>query len=189
MMTRAEIEFFESLTERQLRNDSCICRSHRAEAKRHLANPDYVPKWNKEKSQLYICCSLDECTATSHNFKIIRLSEDTKQKLLTSQDTLCEFHYQELYRQAHQYTPCAFCGAKPKVRSGPYTRHSPDAMAVSNLLLDKSESCIILKPTDTICKTCYDMHLAIIQHIKTQDKPSTLQLHADIEQWEMQLKL
>jgi hypothetical protein len=92
MMTRAEIEFFESLTERQLRNDSCICRSHRAEAKRHLANPDYVPKWNKEKSQLYICCSLDECTATSHNFKIIRLSEDTKQKLLTSQDTLCEFH-------------------------------------------------------------------------------------------------
>jgi hypothetical protein len=33
------------------------------------------------------------------------------------------------------------------------------------------------------------MHLAIIQHIKTQDKPSTLQLHADIERWEMQLKL
>ena len=46
-------------------------------------------------------------------------------------DTLCETHYQTMYREVHKFHLYAGCGAKPKVREGSYRRHSPNAAIVS----------------------------------------------------------
>ena len=48
--------------------------------------------------------------------------------------TLCETHYQTMYREVHKLHQCAGCGAKSKVREGAYTRHSPNAAIVSEYL-------------------------------------------------------
>ena len=171
MLSTGEQQFFAKHANRSFSNDSCICRSHRLEAKRYRSDP---AKWSKNKTQPYIKCKYLECTSTSANAKIITLSEDTKTNFSTELDALCETHYQVMYRQSHQYNQCASCGAKPKVRAGPYTRHSPDAITLSHYLQDKSEFHVSILPTDTICKSCYDMHLVILKNIETAEVPTIL---------------
>ena len=52
--------------------DGCLCRSHQKEAKRHRSDPDYIPKWKKEKKHLQeMKCTYPECNTTSKNGKII----------------------------------------------------------------------------------------------------------------------
>ena len=97
--------------------------------------------------------------------------------------SLCEAHYQYLYRQIHTYKPCADCGAKPKVRQGAYTRHSPDALAVSHYLTERTEFPVMLSPTDTLCKSCYDMHLTIVLDMAKQDCHSIRDISSDISMW------
>ena len=184
MLSTGEQKFFVKHANRSFSSDSCMCRSHKSEVKRYQSNPEYIPKWSRKETS-YIKCNYKECTSSSATTKIITLSEDTKTNFCTQLDTLCETHYQVMYRQAHQYSECACCGAKPKVRAGPYTRHSPDASTVSHYL---AECNVIILPTDTICKSCYDMHLVILQNIATAEAPTMQQLQSDITLWKMKLE-
>lgn len=96
---------------------------------------------------------------------------------------MCETHYHTLYRQVNVLHPYASCGAKPKSRQSAYSRHNPDATAISMYLQERTESCINITETDTICKSCYDMHLVIIKCIKNQVRVPSIQLSYDIELW------
>lgn len=69
---------------------------------------------------------------------------------------------------------CAGCGVTPKVRQGAYTRHSPDAVAVSKHLSESSEFPINIAPTDTLCKSCYDMHLVILHQAGSTEPQNNL---------------
>ena len=125
--------------------DSCICRAHRREAKRHQSDPEYIPIWKKgdQGSEHVTACMYPECSATSLIEKIIVPSDETQETIREMLNTgthqsvkLCKTHYQQLYRQTHIHHPCAGCGAKPKFRQGAYTRHSPDAATISDYLHD-----------------------------------------------------
>ena len=91
-------------------------------------------------------CAYPECTASSPSTKLIVASKATNEAFCQALNvgnteqclSLCEAHYQYLYRQIHTYKQCADCGAKPKVRQGAYTRHSPDALAVSHYLTERT---------------------------------------------------
>ena len=131
--------------------ESCLCRNHRIEAQRNLDSSQYdkLPTW-KKGIESEACCVLDtepwrskciyaECSNTSGITKII-VPNDRQgfcSALGLNDDepvALCEEHYQRVYRQMHQRCPCAGCGAKPKVREGPFRRHSPDALFVCQYL-------------------------------------------------------
>ena len=68
----------------------------------------------------------------------------------------------------HTPTPCADCGAKPKPRQNAFTRHSPDAITATEYLSANTEFSVEILPTDIICKPCYNMHIAILNHIDCQ---------------------
>ena len=176
--------------------DSCICRAHRREAKRHQFDPEYIPIWKKgdQGSEHVTACMYPECSATSLIEKIIVPSDETQETMREILNTgtdqsvkLCNTHYQQLYRQRHIHHPCAGCGAKPKFRQGAYTRHSPDAATISDYLHERTGFDARLTPTDTLCKSCYNMHLVLLQHIEEQASVPRLQLQSDISLWKMKL--
>ena len=157
-----------------------------------------------------MACVYPKCIVTSHSERIIlptcSLQSAFSDLLNTTQQVrLCVTHYQCLCRQisvcadrsmsvpidqclCQQINVCADrsidsagCGAMPKYRQGCYTRHSPDAVTVSTYLNDCSEFGVTLSPSDTLCKSCYDMHMAIVQHLEKND--STCDLESDLMLW------
>ena len=177
--------------------DSCICRAHRREAKRHQSDPEHIPIWKKgdQGSEHVTACMYPECSATSLIEKITEPSDEIQEMFQEILNTgshqlvkLCKTHYQQLYRQTHIHHVCAGCGAKPKCRQGAYTRHSPDAVTISNYLHDKTGFDARLAPTDTLCKSCYNMHLVLLQHIEEQASAPHLELQSDISLWKMKLQ-
>ena len=130
-------------------------------------------------------CVHPECTATSMSERIIVPSDETqvmfRESLRTHQSVvLCETHY-------HMHHPCAGCGAKPKARQNAYARHSPDPATISQYLCERTEFGMTFTPTDTFCKSCYDMHLIILQHIEKQTSVPQHCLQSDIQLWNMTL--
>ena len=172
-------------------DDSCICRAHQNELKRHIEDTDYIPKWKKEHSELpkhTMYCMYADCNSNSSNEKIIEPSKELQAEFCNELETvkvvtLCEKHYHFLYRQSHKSKPCASCGANPKIRHGPYIRHSPDPATVCQYLNYNTDCNEMLSSTDLLCKSCYNVHLAILKSIVEQD--NTPHLQSDIALWEM----
>ena len=98
---------------------------------------------------------------------------------------LCDQHYQKLYRLVHATSPCAGCGARPKARQL-YTRHSPDAITVTEYLTEHTEFGATVMPDDVLCKACYDMHLTILNSISHSESERSLEYMMTI--WSMKAK-
>ena len=86
-------------------------------------------------------------------------------------------------QEIHAHIPCAGCDAKPKSSQGGYTRHSPDALSVTNYLNEHTEFEVTITPTDVLCKSCYDMHLVIIKNMESLD--NIPDLSSDMSLWSM----
>ncbi len=99
---------------------------------------------------------------------------------------VCPKHYRELYRQFNSPQPCAGCGVSPK--SGTYfTRHSPDAIAVTHELSKNSGFDRVILPTDYLCSTCYKVHLAVLNSLESESNTPDNVLRDSIEIWEYKL--
>ena len=114
-----------------------------------------------------IHCMFPNCNTTSLHNKIIVPSAEMQpqfSEVLNTQQpvTICATHY----RQVHSQSTCAGCGAKPKFRQPAYTRHSPDAIAISQYLNERTGFDSNFTVIDTFCESCYDMHLVILRHIE-----------------------
>lgn len=177
-------------------SNSCLCRSHTVEAKRHRSDPEYVPAWKSSVSRntsssvcMYPGCAV---TRTPLGERMISPSRETAHifadalnlERVEEEIVLCETHYQTVYRQSHKADPCAGCGARPKSREAKFSRHSPDATTVSEYLRSRAGYDHDLSPSDTICKACYDMHWAILNSIEHQLNEPRAKL---IELWKVKM--
>ena len=196
-LSREVQEFLMAHSSLQIPGSSCICRNHRREALHQRLNSGYVPAWKKtEESSTQTdtrVCMYKECASTSETGKLITPSDETLQSFRKMLDTtehsvlLCEKHYQLVYRKMHERTPCAGCGAKPKVRQDAYTRHSPDPFTISQYLSGQTEFPMSLQPTDIICRSCYDLHMIILRSLENQVGTPMANLQSDIELWKTTL--
>lgn len=193
-LTTTEQAFVKQHFGSEIASNSCICRSHSVEAKRHRSDPEYIPAWKQSthKSHTTVTCMYPGCSITCSPFgeRIITPSREVLPLFaevlnVDGNVSVCETHYQTIYRQTHKLNPCTGCGAKPKVRHGAFTRHSPNAVIVSEYLQTRTESDPDLSPTDTLCKGCYDMHLVILKHIDQQARERDLK--SDIALWKYKM--
>ena len=174
-------------------DNSCLCRSHQREAVRHGSDVEYIPVWKKdiEKPTDKSKCVYPECEATS---KIITPSAEYQKSFceaLQSQDIviiLCNQHYQLLYQKVHSHEPCAGCGSKPKARQSAYYRHSPDATTVCKILNANTEFSVYINQEDTLCRSCYDLHLVILKNLEKEQQTSEQSLQSCITLWSMTLE-
>ena len=194
----AEQKFLQRHIGREIPSHACLCRAHHREAQRHKSDPEYVPIWKtaskgSKPDTPCMTCNYPGCSNTSSSARIIVPSGEIQLRFCEALGYqhcsamgvmhVCETHYQHLYRQVHALNPCAGCGAKPKVRQGAYTRHSPDPVYISQYLTQTTGFEVDLTPTDTICKACYDMHLVIQQNIQVPTSAPSAQLQSDLVSW------
>lgn len=196
LSTEAQV-FLQRHTGTIVPDSSCLCRSHQREEIRHRSDLDYVPLWKKHVEKTADACIskcvYPDCAATAENAKIIVPSTEYQSSfakvLNTSQGTvkLCNQHYQALYQREHSHDPCAGCGLIPKVRQSAFYRHSPDAATVCEILNTNTEFNVCLTEEDTLCKSCYDLHLVILKNLKKEQQTSQQSLHSCLIQWSMTL--
>ncbi|SMN12415.1 hypothetical protein SPBRAN_865 [uncultured Candidatus Thioglobus sp.] len=192
-LSSGEQRFLQQHLESDIPNSTCLCRAHIKEAKRNRSDPEYIPVWKRSSllQDTQSVCTYSNCAATLRE-KIIIPSAETQAifaQLLNVQGSvaLCETHYHSLYRQLHKPNSCAGCGANPKAREGAFIRHSPDAITVSEYLCERTGCDLSLTPTDTLCKSCYDMHLVILNHIEQLSNEPKTKLKSDITEWNEKL--
>ena len=53
-------------------------------------------------------------------------------------------------------------GPDKQLACQPYTRHSPDAITVTEYLTEHTEFSATVMTDDVLCKACYDKHLTIL---------------------------
>ena len=99
---------------------------------------------------------------------------------------VCPKHYQEHYRQFKSPQPCAGCGVKPK-SSTYFTRHSPDASTVTNILTQNSGFDRVILPTDYLCSMCYKVHLAVLRSLESEYMTPDNVLRDNIKIWQYKL--
>ena len=165
------------------------------ESKRHCSDPEYIPTWKQSGHwpNNTITCMYPGCVVTCSPLgeRIITPSEETlpifaKALNVKGDISLCETHYQTIYRQSHKSNPCVRCGAK--AREGVYTRYSPDTTTVSEYLCNRTGSDPNILPTDSLCKGCYDMHLVILNHIEQQANEPGKKLQSLVIIWEEKMR-
>ena len=178
-----ERQFIKRHVNLDLAPESCICKAHQTEAKRMWADPCYVPKWNSNSSQPRMkqnmcifpgCKEVDKLKSprfdSTENIELAIGIKSTPEKPLL----LCIQHYSGLY---HQLTtkPCASCGVTPK-QGTCFTRHSPDAAMVNEILSELSENEIHLTDSDNICNACYRAQFAMLKSKNVTDTNSSSEL-------------
>ena len=159
---------------RHLPREGCVCKCHYVDAKRHICDDWYTPKWKStydDNSDSAAVCSFPDYTVKN---KLIRPSLDNiKHAISTNNDDvlLCTAHYHSLYKQHASLPPrlpCAACGAMPK-RGYSFNRHCPNPGTVSEHLQATAGITLCLDDTDNICYACYKFHHKILEQ---QDQSS-----------------
>ena len=114
MLSHDVQQFLNSHAHSPIPGNSCLCRSHCREAKRHRSDLQYIPIWKEKENELHVSkCMYPECVSTSVNQKIITPEEyqmpfsDSLNIPTGDNITLCEKHYQSLYRKLHTPEACA----------------------------------------------------------------------------------
>lgn len=138
-LTKEQQLFFRAHFHKEISRGGCMCRAHVREADKHHSSLQYIPVWKKEGGSKLntTACMHPNSNVTTCNSRIITCSSTAFTQLLPGNGTtisVCETHYQQLYRQLHTLAPCAGCGKTPKARQRPFNRHSPDTTSVSTYL-------------------------------------------------------
>ena len=155
--------------------DAPVCRACEKFIKRNTGRENVVPRWipkdMRPKTLRY--CMVEGCGEMSHTTTHIVTHEIAQEYLdlvptpesgsAIPQDlTLCNSHYQFLYRKVHYPEPCASCFTEPNY-GGKYTRCCPDPEQISAFLKETFNLDGVLTATSKICKQCYLFHRQILQ--------------------------
>ena len=104
--------------------------------KHYTSKDNIIPRWmtKEARSKARCCCMVEGCGDVSHTTSSItyEVAREHLDLIETSQDdptisplTLCNSHYQHLYKEVHFPQPCVACSSQPRY-GGDYTHHCPD---------------------------------------------------------------
>ena len=113
-----------------------VCRACEKFIKHYTSKDNIIPRWlpkgARSKARSY--CRVEGCRDVSHTTSSItyEAAREHLDLIEASQDdptisplTLCNSHYQHLYKEVHFPQPCAACSSQPRY-GGDYTHHCPD---------------------------------------------------------------
>ena len=113
---------------------------------------------------------------------IVGVSDDfTSQSL-----SLCNCHYQFLYREVHYPQPCAACSSQPRY-GGEYTRRCPEPDRITAFLQETFDFCGVLTKICKICKPCYMFHRQILLQLNAGSSMATDTLNSTVSDLETKL--
>ena len=150
--------------------DALVCRACDKFIKRNAGRENVVPWWlPKVKCKPPTHCMVVGCEVVAHTSTSIVTYEVAQEYLdlieyesvlatpRSQSVTLCNSHYQHLYREVHFPQLCASCYTQPKY-GGEYTRRCPDPQVISEFLKQNFDFDNMLTAESKIYKPCYLFH-------------------------------
>lgn len=146
--------------------DSLVCRSCRDDVSRVLANPGYIPRWERrgiQSSNNNYCC-VSNCSQVSFTQTKMGTDEELKsiQEITFDSESvptptpLCNHHYHVVYDALHsRHKHCTTCGGR--FQSG--NDRAPAFIEKYVSLHTDFDGHI--QTGDRVCFTCYKSHLVI----------------------------
>ena len=172
-------------------NNSYICKKHLVEARRYGHDKNHVPAWKERMPPKKQTCFNPNCENKSPerlikpmfipNDKLMETLGVNQTTEVNQQLVLCRKCFNETYATIYgSRIPCSSCGATPK-SSASFSRHSPDAEVVSQLLAERTGQDVNISPSDYICFACYKTHCSILDSMKSSQADNTLE--QAVEMW------
>ena len=143
-------------------------------------------------------CIVEGCSETSHrttsivSYEVAKeyldLAESSQNESATSQSlTLCNAHYQQLYREVHLPQPCAACSSQPRY-GGDYTCRCPHPEKITEFLQQNLDFGSVLTPASKICTSCYFFHRRILQQLESVSSTTHHALDSIVSDLQTKLK-
>ena len=173
--------------------EAVVCRACEKYVKRHTGETNVTPRWlPRRKVRSY--CMVEGCGEESHTTTSIVSFEVAREYLDmiesdggTSQSlSLCNCHYQYLYREVHYPQPCAACSSQPRY-GGEYTRRCPDPAKITVFLKETFDFSGALTVASKICKPCYMFHRQMLQQIDSSSSVAINTLQSIVSDLETRL--
>lgn len=100
--------------------------------------------------------------------------------------SLCQLHYNHLYRQLNPVFSCDSCGGYPR-KGEKFNRHCPESEMINTYLASISDDPPHLTEQSLICAACYIHFKATLKRTQMEKEPSvkqesTVERNADINQ-------
>ena len=187
------LQWVEKLCSQRIPPDAVVCRACEKYIKCHTGKCDIIPRWLPTKSKAHRYCMVEGCGEVSHAttsivsyaleyLDIAGVSDDfTSQSL-----SLCNCHYQLLYREVHYPQPCAACSSEPRY-GGEYTRRCPEPDRITAFLQETFDFCGVLTKISKICKLCYMFHWQILLQLNAGSSMATDTLNSTVSDLETKL--
>ena len=176
-------------------DNSYLCKKHLLEARRYGHDKDLVPSWKEcmPNPPIKQKCFNPNCTNKSPErlIKPMFIPNDKLMETLGIKQPaegnqpliLCHTCYNETYVTIYgSRIPCSSCGATPKSGTA-FSRQSPDAEKVSQLLTDSTGQDVNISPSDYICFACYKTHCSILESLKSSQSSDDNTLQQAVEKW------
>lgn len=173
--------------------EAVVCRACEKYIKRHTGKTNVTPRW-LPKTKVHSYCMVEGCGELSHTTTSIVSVEVAREYLdiiqsdggISQSLSLCNCHYQYLYRELHYPQPCAACYSQPRY-GGDYTRHCPDPAKITVFLKETFDFSGALTVASKICKPCYIFHRQVLQQLDSSSSAVTDTLHSIVFHLETRL--
>ena len=134
-LTEHEYSFLCKVEDHTFDKGSCICLACSKQLRRNVDNPKFQPRWLK-REKTYEKCVIHRCKNTAHRKTTLASTDEIVQLIgepivqftvsgETSTVSLCQEHYNVMYKKLKASTPCDACGGTPK-KGERFNRHCPE---------------------------------------------------------------
>ena len=159
----------------------------------------FEPRW-RTKQKCQSKCSIQNCENLASKKTSLASGEEIERFIgqpvvsftveeAVSTVSLCQLHYNHLYRQLNFSVPCDSCGEKPK-KGEKFNRHCPEPELINTYLASISDDPSHLTEQSLICAACYIHFKATLKRIQLEKEAtstsvkqeSKVERNADINQ-------
>ena len=174
----------------------CVCYACSKQLKRNLGNPMFEPRW-RTKQKCQSKCSIQNCENLASKKTSLASGEEIERFIgqpvvsftveeAVSTVSLCQLHYNHLYRQLNFSVPCDSCGEKPK-KGEKFNRHCPEPELINTYLASISDDPSHLTEQSLICAACYIHFKATLKRIQLEKRLLAQVLNKSLKLREMQI--
>ena len=196
-LTEHEYSFLCKVEDHTFDKGSCICLACSKQLRRNVDNPKFQPRWHK-REKTYEKCVIHRCKNTAHRKTTLASTDEIVQLIgepivqftvsgETSTVSLCQEHYNVMYKKLKASTPCDACGGTPK-KGERFNRHCPEPCYINTYLGVISSESGTLTEQSIICTPCYK-HFKLIFSNRKLGKVPTVDQAAIKRNSEIDLKI
>ena len=166
------LQWAEKIVSQAIPTEAVACRACEKFIKRHVGETNVTPRWLPKQSKEVHYCIVEGCSEVVHTTASFVTYKVAQEYIAIPHEptkplSLCNTHYQYLYREVNFPKLCATCSAQPKYGEE-YKHCCPDPQKISSFLLENLNFCGKRTKDSKLCNACFMFHYRILQQLNNE---------------------